>query len=292
MRIAHATDIHWFVPPQLRDATIKRAMGTANLYLMSRRKHFDVGVQAALVDHLVTLAPDLVLITGDLTAQALDSEFAVARAALQPVIDTTPMLVIPGNHDLYTAGAQRDDRIGKHFADVLHRDGPIHRLDVGKVTVLGLDPNRPTYFVASGVVPDDQLEALATALADPTLDERFVVLALHYPIVDRRNEIYDGRQHGLLNARALLDVLKAAPKRPDMVVHGHRHHGYRATLPVGDIPSFNSGASGYAHLPAHRRTAHMNLYTVADGALADIERYRFDGARFELEPGGAYASGG
>jgi 3',5'-cyclic AMP phosphodiesterase CpdA len=292
VRIAHATDIHWFAPPGLRDATIKRAMGTANLYLMNRRAHFDTTVQQALVDHLVGLAPDLVIVTGDLTAQALDREFAIARRALQPVIDAQPFFVVPGNHDVYTSGAQRNDRIAQHFGDVLHREGAIGRLDVGRVTVLGLDPNRPTYLVASGRVPDDQLTALGQTLADPALADRFVILALHYPIVDRRDVIYDGNKHGLLNARALLRVLEAAPKRPDMVIHGHRHHGYRATLPVGDIPSFNCGSSGYAWQPEQGRAAAMNLYTVRDGALSKVERFRYDGSTFAPEEGGAYATGG
>lgn len=293
MRIAHATDIHWFCPPSLRDATVKRALGTANLYLMRRRHHFDLAVQKALVDHLVGLAPDAVLITGDLTAQALDSEFLVAREHLAPVLDTLPTFIIPGNHDLYTPGAARDDRIGQHFGPWMHRRDGLHRLDLDDgVTVLGLDPNRPTWVAAAGEVPEAQLEALATTLRDPELADRFIVLALHYPIVDRRNEVYDGRSHGLLNARALLDVLEAAPKRPDMVIHGHRHHGYRATLPVGDIPSFNCGSSGYAHIPDEGRTAHMNVYTVEGRELVRIERFRYDGATFVPEPGGAYATGG
>lgn len=292
MRIAHATDIHWFCPPGLRDATVKRALGTANLYLMRRRHHFDRTVQQALVDHLVGLAPDAVMITGDLTAQALDSEFRLAREQLAPVLDTVPTFIIPGNHDLYTPGAARDDRIAQHFGPWLHRGDGLHRLDLGEVTVLGLDPNRPTWLAAAGEVPQAQLEALGRTLRDPELADRFVILALHYPIVDRRNEVYDGRSHGLLNARALLEVLEGSPTRPDMVVHGHRHHGYRATLPVGDIPSFNCGSSGYAYLPAEGRTAHMNLYTVDDGRLAKVERFRFDGATFVPEDGGAYASGG
>ena len=291
MRIAHATDIHWFAAPALRDLTIKRALGTANLYVMGRRTHFDRRVQDALVQHLLHLAPDVVVITGDLTSQALDAEFAIAREALAPVIDAMPVFVIPGNHDLYTPGAQRTDRIAKHFGPELHRQGPIHRLDIGGVTVLGLDPNRPTWVTASGMIPQDQLDALADALAEPTLADQFVVLALHYPVVGPDGAIYDNRRHGLLNAPALLAVLEAAPTRPQMVLHGHRHHGYRATLPVGEIPSFNCGSSGYAHMPDHDRAACMNLYTVEGRALTEVERFRYDGTAFQPEEGGAYATG-
>jgi len=291
MRIAHATDIHWFAPPSLRDITVKRTFGTANLYLMGRRTHFDLTVQNALVQHILELAPDLLIITGDLTAQALDTEFAIARAALAPVIDAMPVFVIPGNHDLYTPGSQRTNRIAKHFGPQLHRDGVIHRLDLDDVTVLGLDPNRPTWVTASGKLPAAQLDALAEALAEPELAERFVVLAIHYPVVGPDGEVYDNRRHGLLNARELLEVLAAAPTQPAMVLHGHRHHGYRAKLPVGDIDSFNCGASGYAHLPEHDRAACMNVYTVDDRKLGAVERFRYDGTAFRPEKGGAYATG-
>ena len=60
----------------------KRLLGTANLYLRNRRKHFDAEVQTHLVRDIAALEPDAVVITGDLTAQALPQEFALARELL------------------------------------------------------------------------------------------------------------------------------------------------------------------------------------------------------------------
>ncbi len=58
--------------------------------------------QALLVaiDHLHALdaAPDVVVITGDLTADGLESEYAQARAILAGL--RFPFLLMPGNHDL------------------------------------------------------------------------------------------------------------------------------------------------------------------------------------------------
>jgi 3',5'-cyclic AMP phosphodiesterase CpdA len=291
MRIAHATDIHWMVPPRLRDATVRRTVGTANLYLMGRRTQFDVRVQASLVDHLMDLDPDLVVISGDLTSQALDTEFAAARLALQPLLDRHPTFIVPGNHDVYTPGAVRSRRIHKHFGPWLHHDGVLHRWDGPGVTLIGLDPNRATWFDASGLVPQVQLDALAAVLANPGDLQPFVGLVLHYPIVDRRGDVYDNARHGLRNAKALLDVLEAAPVRPGFVLHGHVHHGYQVLLPVRDIPSFDCGSSGQAWLPEKGWGAAMNVYTVHDGALQGVERYLYDGRSFVLEAEGAYASG-
>ncbi len=293
MRIAHATDIHWFTAPSLGDLTVRRSVGSTNLYVFGRRKQFHPAVQSALVDHVLALEPDLFVISGDLTAQALESEFALARAELQPVLDAIPTFIVAGNHDLYTPGAARTRRIQQHFAPWMHEQGPIHRYDDPRepVTLLGVDPNRPTWFDASGILPNDQLDALAEALADPTLADRFVGLVLHYPVVDRRGALYDNARHGLRNAQQLVDLLAAAPTKPGFVLHGHVHHGYRSMLPGLDIPTFDCGSSGQAWLPDKGWGAAMNVYDVLGGQLKGVERYLHDGERFVPEEGGAYASG-
>ena len=294
MRVAHCTDIHWQVAPGLGDATIKRILGTANLYLAGRRHHFSPVVQDALMAHLQVLDLDLLLITGDLTAQALDSEFATARRALQPVLDTVPTFVIPGNHDVYTPGAQRSQRIRTHFGPYMGLDaGAVTRRDCGSVTALGLDPNRPTWILASGELPQAQLDALAQTLEDPSLADQFVILCIHYPILDRHGEVYDGPKHGLLNARALIDVLRNATHTPDLILCGHEHHGFRTELDLGErsVPLINSGSSGYAFMPEKRRAAAMNVYALDGGALAGVERFLYTEQGFQPEPGGAYATG-
>lgn len=294
-RIAHATDIHWMEPPYWKVLNSKRVLGTANLYLRGRRHHFTDIVQKALIEHILGLEPDLVLLTGDLTAQALPGEFEKAREALDPVLQRFPTFIIPGNHDVYTLGARRDRRIHTWFADWMGLDGedPVGRLDVGDITCLGLDPNRPTWLGASGLVPPEQLVSLERTLADPALRDRLVILCLHYPVLDRRGEVYDGRNHGLLNARELIEVLDRAPVKPALMVHGHEHHGFHVELPLsgGAVPIYNSGSSGYAFMPTSKRAAAMNVYQVQGARLVGVERYLYDGETFAPEPGGAYATG-
>jgi 3',5'-cyclic AMP phosphodiesterase CpdA len=292
LRLAHATDLHWMVPPPLSRLPFKRLIGSANLYLAGRRHHFDPAVQDALVAALVAVAPDALLISGDLTAQALPAEFDVARSKLEHLLQRQPSLVQRGNHDVYTHGAVRDRRHERAFGAWAH-GGPhaIARLDVGHLTILGLDPNRPG-LLAAGRLPDDQLAALPGAL-DAVPADRSLVLSLHYPLVDRHGAIYDGVEHGLANARALIATLRAARRRPDLIVHGHVHHGFRAALDVGDasIPICNPGAGGYAWIPKTQRAACFNVYTVQPGQPVEVERWRFDGEQFSPEPGGAYATG-
>jgi 3',5'-cyclic AMP phosphodiesterase CpdA len=293
VRIAHATDIHWYVPAGAWELirAPKRLVGTANLVLRGRRHQFDRGVQDALVAHIVALAPDAVCLTGDLTSTATEAEFRAAREAIDPIVRSTPTFIIPGNHDRYTWGAHRGDRIRAHLGDWMGTGSPVPRRDIGDVTLLGLDPNHPTGLDARGDLPQDQLDGLAAALAEPDLAGRTVVLCIHYPLLDRRGAVYDDRHHGLVNAQAVIDVLRAAPVRPAVILCGHEHHGYRADLDLGDavVPVIDCGSSGCA--PRGARAAAMCVIEVEGGRLTGIERYRWDRNGFALEAGGAFASG-
>lgn len=290
MRVAHCTDIHFTEDVPLGRLWGKRILGTANQVLRGRRHHFPDAVQADLVAHLLEQAPDLLVITGDLTAQALDGEFDKALRVLRPALEAQPTIVMPGNHDVYTRGARDADRIAQTFGPWLHRDGPIGKITVGCVDVVTLDPNRPTFIHASGEIPAAQLDALRAYLEEPS--DNALILGLHYPVVDRHGEVYDGVHRGLLNARALLDVLGSAPRKPDLVIHGHEHHGYRQHIELGSdtLLTVDCGSSGYKHMPGKKRAAAMCIYDIEPGSV-EIARFLHDGEHFVPEPGGAFATG-
>ena len=286
-RIAHATDVHWYERPRLREVRGKRILGTANLFLRGRRHDFTEAAQRALIDHLVSLDPDLLLLTGDLTAQALPRELDKARRALEPVLSRVPSLVLPGNHDVYTWQGMLQRDFEARFGPWLHRDASgLARLDLGDVTVLGLDASRPS-VASAGRVPDAQLARLEHLLEDEALLARFVVLAMHYPLLDPEGRPNTNPIDGLLDAERVLAALARARVRPRLIVHGHIHLGRHTTIRLPDgatIPSINCGASGWAFDPAHGRTAAMAVYDVEAGQLRGIQRYLFDGRGFVPEP--------
>ena len=293
MRVAHLTDIHWQCRPPLSSLWGKRLLGSANLYLAGRRHHFDEAVQTRLVEHVVEQDPDLVIITGDLTAQALPAEFEKARDALDPILQRFPTFIIPGNHDAYTHQAVRERRIWKHFGTWMGPpDAVIPSHGTGDVRVLGLDPNRPTLADAIGRLPDAQLNALTQTLDDVPQDV-FCILAIHYPLLGPNGEIYRRRDHTMENIDQVIEAIQAAQRPPDLILHGHRHHGYHGCLktPVAEIPVYNPGSSGYAFLPEKRRAAGMNIYDIECNALHAVHRFLYDGQAFAPEPGGAYATG-
>jgi len=291
--IAHITDVHWMAPPSVVQLPFKRIVGSANLYLMGRQSHFSSKVQRCLMEHLVTLAPDALVFSGDLTAQALQSEFEMARDALEPVMSAIPTFIIAGNHDVYTQGAKRTRRIEQYFGEQMFWDGSLQIWDSPQHFVVGLHASRPHLVLSSGRVPKEQLNALRALLREDPAPGRPFVLVLHYPILDRHGALYDGAKHGLLNAQELIDVLAEGVRPPTLILHGHEHHGYTVTLKLGErsSPIFDCGSSGYAYLPKKKRAAAMNVYHFDGAELQGLDRYLFDGDEFRLENGGAYATG-
>ena len=71
---------------------------------------------------MLALAPDRVIVTGDLTALGDEDELRRARALLEPFIAAGLLVVIPGNHDRYTDGRGRAFEVV--FRDLLQSDVP------------------------------------------------------------------------------------------------------------------------------------------------------------------------
>ncbi|MCK6502586.1 metallophosphoesterase [Myxococcota bacterium] len=294
MRIVHLTDLHVQVLPRPQELLGKRLAATANLYLLGRKKKFDPAAQRAAVQAALEQDPDVVVITGDLTAQATEAEFLEARRLLAPLLDRVPAVVIPGNHDTYVPQAVRQDLIGRHFGAWM---GPQGRLPYlvrhGEVAFLAIETCR-AHLLSSGHTPRAQLDQARALLAQAGwgADRPFVFLLLHYPLRGRDGAPYGPSTRALTNA-AEVEAFLAATDQVDAVLHGHEHHGFRTELPTarGPVPVLDPGASGYAFLPDQDRTAHLNVYQVDRAGLHHVERHRFDGHRFSPEPGGAYATG-
>jgi 3',5'-cyclic AMP phosphodiesterase CpdA len=277
MRVAHITDLHAEARPGLGDLFNKRAIGAANLYILGRAGHFAAAAFEACVARVVDLAPDAVVCSGDLTATGTDAEFELARARLRPILDRFAFVVIPGNHDVYTG--ESVGRFERHF-------GPIRTVvPLGEFDVVSLDVCHPDWL-SRGWATDGALAAFDEALSS---SERPAWVMLHYPLRGRGGQPYGPATRACANAAAIERLLGRHP-RVRGVWHGHEHHGFRTSL--GALPLLDPGASGYAFLPARRRTAHFNLYELAGGELRSLERWAFDGTTFEPEAGGAYATGG
>lgn len=290
MRVAHVTDIHVYVHPTVGELVGKRLLGTANLELRGRKHHFTREIQEALVPAVLAQAPDAVICTGDLTAQGTPAEFQAALELLEPLFDSVPSAVIPGNHDTYTLAVARAASWERWFGRWAGCGSWPRTWQLGPdVAAVGLQTCR-AHLLSSGHLDRDQLARLDSLLPQVQASTLFVLL--HYPLRGRHGEPYGPFTRNLAQAAALEGVLQRHAHRITAVLHGHEHHGFRTEAP-GGIPILNPGSAGYAWLPQKGRTAHFNVYEV-HGNRVDVSRFRYDGPAhaFVPEPGGAYASGG
>jgi len=268
MRLAHITDLHVERTPDASDVFNKRLFGVVNLYLLGRSGHFSRAVQDALPGAVLAARPDRVVCTGDLTATATDAEFEAARQLLAGLGDM-PFDVIPGNHDVYTA--ESAGRFSRYFGTTETR-----RVNAGPVDLC--------LFDVCGAAPPGLAETLRQS-------DRPAILCIHYPLRGRRGLPYGPSGRALVGADAVEALIEGSPQVVG-VLHGHEHHGFRTTVGARQVPIYNPGASGYAHLPKKHRTAHFNVYDVDATGIRAVERYAWNGEAFVAEPGGAYATGG
>jgi len=234
MRLAHYSDLHVTSPPFWEDPRRlagKRLIGVGKYYLAGHRRLFRGADHRLrrLLDDLDAQDVDHALCTGDLTATSLESEFrrcaeVYGSRMRQPQRHT----VLPGNHDRYTVGSERERRFERWFGGLgaaapgtafFKQLGPGVRL----VTVDVARPTRP--LDASGLCGRAQLARLRALLTEGGSADDFVIVALHYGLDRPRG--FRSWLCRLRDARALAALLDAEDVRVDLVLHGHVHQAFQ-----------------------------------------------------------------
>ncbi|HZV65877.1 MAG TPA: metallophosphoesterase, partial [Telluria sp.] len=137
-------------------------------------------VDALLLDPLRELvrrlAPDLVVVSGDLTQRARSAQFEAARAWLDTL--PGPQIIVPGNHDIslynvFRRFLQPLERYRRYITDDL---APVYKDE--EIAVLGVNTARSLTF-KDGRINREQIAALRGRLAG--LDGRTKVVVTHHP---------------------------------------------------------------------------------------------------------------
>ncbi|MBK7857845.1 MAG: metallophosphoesterase [Archangiaceae bacterium] len=246
MRLVHLSDLHHQLDWRQRSwwsSGWRGAPGRFELHGLKRLERFAQAREriTRLVDAALEAEPDQVLLTGDLTALGDPTELGEVRALLAPLIDSGKLLVIPGNHDRYTdaPGARHFERV---FADLLGDEGwPSVKLVGERFAVVGLDSTRVWGWghYLFGRIGAAQLGALRRLLDSPRLAGRTVLVMVHHGPHGPSGG-FDWRESGLLDAGALLEVLR---DRPVVVLHGHSHHRYWHRAGSGAPHRLGAGSS-------------------------------------------------
>jgi len=271
-RVGHLSDLH-ATPVRIRDPRElagKRLLGWLSWHVRRRRAHRP-DVLAALLDDLHRDPPDQVVVTGDLTNLACESEFAAARAWLERIGPPSAVTVVPGNHDAYVAIARERswDRWSEYLcsdprpaADAAGGDEfPTLRVR-GAVALIGVSTALPTRpGLATGALGEAQLARLARLLEGLHDSSLCRILLLHHPptpgVVSARRALVD--------AGALRELLRRTGV--DLVLHGHGHRTQIGALagPRGPIPVIGARSSSDVGSRADKR-AQYHVYAIEPAA--------------------------
>ncbi len=221
----------------------KRITGWANVVLRRGRVHRREYLRAVLEE--AAACSDHVVVTGDITNMAHESEYREARRLLDEVARRVEVTVVPGNHDIYLPAVGRERRFPHHFAPFVASeraalavtlpagDYPLVKLR-GPAAIIGLSsavPRPP--FVSGGVLGREQLAALERLLALPEVASRTPVLLVHHPPVDARSRLARLRD-GLLDADRLRRARRSPPTRAASLRPRSREVARRARNLDGD----------------------------------------------------------
>ena len=184
---------------------------------------------------ITKLSPDAVAISGDLTQRCLNSEFVRARAYLDDIRRTAPVIVIPGNHDIRWMGAvarnlgllrkaAHEFKYSRYTRHISPKLNPALRIPgaviAGCNTAHGISRGSLTRRLRDlgviGYVNERDLEQVEDAFSHAARDAARVVMIHHNPIKGETS----GR-HGLANTEAALRAFAALGA--ELVLCGHDH---------------------------------------------------------------------
>jgi len=231
----------------------------------------DAAALPALRTSLAAAAPDLVVVSGDLTQRARSREFIEARDFLATL--PTPQLVVPGNHDvpLYDLIDRWLAPLRNYRRYITSDIEPIFADE--EILVLGVNTARSN-TLKDGRINRGQLERGIKRLdASGPVATRIVVT--HHPF-----DFPIGNENMSVIGRAAMAMTGFAQSRVDMILSGHLHQS--------DISDGLARYAGRSVLlvqagtaTSTRRRGEVNSFNFirVDGPRVSIETHAFDSAR-------------
>jgi 3',5'-cyclic AMP phosphodiesterase CpdA len=178
------------------------------------------GLPEALLEAARRIAPDVVVVSGDLTQRARTLEFQQARAFLDLL--PSPLIVVPGNHDvpLHNLYGRFVQRLGRFQAYITPDLEPAYVDD--EIGVFGINTARSLTW-KGGRMNNAQIESLRTRLCALRPEVARVVVT-HHPF-----DVPEGfhRRNLVGSARTALERWTGCGA--DLLLCGHMHVGDSTT---------------------------------------------------------------
>lgn len=187
-KIVHLSDIHF---------------GTANYAVVDRA-----------VEKINEIAPDVVVVSGDLTQRAKSDEFRQAREFLDRL--PMPQIVVPGNHDVplynvFDRFFRRLDKFQKHITTDLT---PTYIDD--ELAIVGVNTAR-SLTIKSGRINKDQVDYIRAKMGGLS-DEMLKIVVTHHPF-----DLPEGFDDNDVVGRARKAMPQIADCGGDVFLAGHLH---------------------------------------------------------------------
>lgn len=163
------------------------------------------------------LEPDVIVISGDLTQRARKRQFELARDFVTSLPEATPVIAVPGNHDI-------------PLWDILRRlVAPLRRFDRyvtadpypaffdDEVAIVGVNTAR-SLTIKNGRINREQLARIEDVLKDSPAGALRIVVAHHPFVIPEDEPLADRVGRTELALPVFLEV------GVDLLLTGHRHH--------------------------------------------------------------------
>jgi 3',5'-cyclic AMP phosphodiesterase CpdA len=153
--------------------------------------------------------PDLIIVSGDITAQGYSDEYIKANEFINELKSISKVYPVPGNHDACNVGL-------KQFKKYIGHRKFIHQDINNRLVIIGLDSSEPD--IHDGQIGIDQREWLIKKLKKISEDMRIFVTFHHHllPIPQTGRE-----RNILLDAGDIIKILMEY--KVDAVLNGHKH---------------------------------------------------------------------
>jgi 3',5'-cyclic AMP phosphodiesterase CpdA len=221
------------------------------------------------------LAPDLTILSGDLTMRARRAELVAARKFVDEL--PQPRFLIPGNHDIpatnhplerfFNPFRRYREWFGSELEPTLVAEG-IHVISVNSNRAFGLHTDW-----SEGILSQKQLTSIETRFAEAS-PQASRILVLHHPLLAPPG-------HGRTVVKPLPGLLHAIDRaRIDLVLCGHFHRSHLAT--AGTLDGWKcivSQASTVCSTRLQGEPQGFHLIRLSPSHM-EITPYAYDGSGF------------
>lgn len=241
--------------------------------------------RATVMDALLQLrreqAPELLILSGDITQRARRRQFRLARVFVNR-LNVANTLTLPGNHDIPMFNLAA--RVFYPYANYCREFGPNLEpaFESERLLVLAVNTTRP-YRRKDGEVSVQQIERVARRLG-AARPEQLRIVVTHQPVAVLRDQDADNLLHA--HERAARAWVRAGA---DLILGGHIHLPYLAALHE-QLPDLRRRAWALqAGTAVSRRIRHeadnsINLIRYQEPGRVDIERWDYSETQQRFQP--------